>query len=338
MNLYICSTYYHVLVTALKCIDSEDNNVIAVTGYIPSCDGLVERLRKSKIFSDVVFLPRIDPTNKFEYLHWLIVNNLRVKKLVQFDFTSFCNIYIFMDDICYARYFKREHIYYHIIEDGYDAFKKNKMQNSPFLYTVKKRDDWKSRVRNILFPFNSDNVKYYLDCKYVKSLEVNDKKDLIIDATDSRVKEVSKKNLFNKMNIENYKNVVLSIFLESLDIVNLKNMCIILTYCFFADKKIETIEAQTMLYKEVCDYYSELGLVPIIKPHPRDNVDYSSLKCFTLSKTFPAELISYLDQGRVKRYFSIFSSAVNSYEHDKVDFFDTIDAWKAFYKSYKSRT
>ncbi len=325
MNLYICSTFYHVLITVLKSIHTNKENAIAITGYIPEYDSLIAKLRKSDLFGDVIFLEQFSPQNDYEKEKWGKINVKKIEDKYSKLFYEYNEIYLFMDDICYARYLKTKHIYYNIIEDGFDCFKKTKMANSRFLYMVQDRKiGLNKKIYYLFHPYDYYNIDYYLKCKYVKTLEVNENIDLIINGKDKRVIEEKREQLFRLLD-DDCKNVVIDIFLNDERIFKSDRIALVLTYCFYTDGKIDSEEKQVELYKRVCDYYRNKGLIPVIKPHPRDSVDYSCLNCQLLSKNFPAELIEYLDENKIIKYFSIYSSAIHRFDKIKVDYFETID-------------
>lgn len=327
MDLYICSTYYHVLITCLKAIDNK-KIVIGITDYIPEAKALFSRAKESSLFLEAVFLNRYEPSNRIERLYWRKTLIKRIEENESIDFLKYDNIVVYMDLICYALYFKEKGIGYHIIEDGFDTFKV--ILNSPFREMVERNDTLKQKILSYLFPYYIRNTRYYLDSECVLSIEVNDKNGIAIDNNDERVKEVPKAILYSRID-ESSENI-LGVFLEEKDIEDLEidNIALVLTYCFTNDKVLKNENEQIKLYKEVFNRYSSYGYNIVIKPHPRDEVDYSSLGCKIMNKNFPAELLKYTIDKKVARYVSIFSSSGNNFDATKMDYYKTIED---FYES-----
>ena len=336
MNLYICSTYYHVLISVLKSLDNSENE-IAVTDYIPENSKLIERLRKSGLFQKVHEFQNYGPENKLEGLFWRrIFEDIKFRKYgPKVEFLNYANIYLFMDDICYAHYLKDHKIEYNVIEDGYNSFKM--IEKSPFSYMVRKNCGIKNKIKNILFPLNYRNSQYYQRCGLIKSIEVNEKQGIVLDIYDERVIELPRKKLFDKINNEN-RNRILNVFLDDRTIESIE-MCpvaLILTYCFYTDGIMKSEHEQVELYANVCSRYLQMGFRPVIKPHPRDCCNYKSIKgASVIDRYFPAELVKYLEEKiEIDKYVSIYSSSVNNFDKRKVDYFSTIEEF--YNKKYVS--
>ena len=67
MKLYVCSTYYHILISCLKSIENKDVSIM-VTDYIPNADEIFENLKKNRLFNQVFYVKNIsyEPKNKLK--------------------------------------------------------------------------------------------------------------------------------------------------------------------------------------------------------------------------------------------------------------------------------
>lgn len=328
-TLYLCSTYYHTLITLLKCIDSNEENEIGVIGYIDNGEILARKIEQSGIVSKSHFLKVIHPRNKIESLFWKKYSVQRFQNEVEIDFREYDKIFCYMDATCYAKYLKDSHINYFLIEDSYDVFKI--IDKSRFAFMLTYDYPLFRKLINIFFPNNFHNYKYFLDSNEIEGIEVNSKEGIVLKE-DTRVKELPRVMLFNKINKYNIEKI-LRIYLDDTSFLNNKHIALVLTYCFYNDNQLKNDLEQKELYKKVVKLYQDDGFNVIIKPHPRDKVDYSDiLHVNVLDKNFPSELIKYIDKGNIERYISIFSTATKSYPEEKVDFFDSIDTFMKIYE------
>lgn len=187
-----------------------------------------------------------------------------------------------------------------------------------------------------MLPWNYFNTRYYLDDPNILSLEVNQIEGAVIDRTDSRIIECPRRKLFGIVD-HNQKNldVVMLIFKD--DIAAFRecdNIALILTYCLSADGKMRSTDEQLALYSKVCDCYWQKKMTPVIKPHPRDLTDYSSLNVDVVNKNFPSELLYYIDQNKIVKNVSIYSTSTSLFPKEKVDYYETP---KSFIKAYETQ-
>lgn len=327
MDLYVCSTYYHILITVIKCLKNKGVNDIAITHYIYDGKAICKKLEESNIFRCVYYWENNDyqPNGILEKLFWRKkVFISKVDQNLELNLNIYSNINIFMDYIWFAKYCKDKKIHYNIIEDAMDVFKY--IYKSPYSFMVIKKKNLKNlikRVLTIIFPYNYYSYEYYLDCKYIDNIEVNEKKDIYLKQSQ-KIHEVSRKDMFLELS-DDEKKQILKIFSLNTDIVNNKNMAIIFTYAFVTDKVIKDDIEQFKLYQKLCSMYSKEYTV-ILKPHPRDNVDYSELKnAIVMKKEFPSELINFINNDNIKKYISIFSHCVDVYPKDKVVYYELDD-------------
>lgn len=335
MDLYICSTYYHVLITLLKASKSNDRNSrgmysVILLDTIYSAIELDNRIRETRLFNTVQIINT--PTyvkNKsiFDKLFW---KKAGVKKLdLDFidAFSKYRNIYLYMDDTWLADYFKCKNIKYHLIEDSIDGYKH--ILNNRY---ARLADPSKNGWLNILykfFPNAEGNYKFLLDCEQVIDIEVNQIKGTIFENQDqSRLIEVPREKLFKLLEDKSLLNKVINVFLDDRNIIDGDNIAIIFTSPFFDDKLVDSEESQLKIYEKLLSKYDGYNI--LIKAHPRDVTDYTKLEGVrVIPKNFPSELIAYLDQSKIMKYISIASHSVDIYPKEKVDFYelDEVKQW-----------
>lgn len=327
MNAYFCSTYYHVLITYLKALCSEDKIDVFLLDYIENANVLAERFRTDNIFNYINVLEAPEFVYHKNIIEKLFANKIYKKRFKDFnlDVNTYDSMYLYMDDTWLARYFKLENIKYNLIEDSLDAFKY--IMNNRYkelvrpeyhhLYTLYK-----------FFPYAEGNHKHFLDSPSVLSIEVNDRNGIVLQ-NDSRIVELPRTVLFNQLKNPTTAKKIIDIFLNNNDILTENNIVIVFTSPFCVDGLVQTEKDQIQLYRKLIKHYE--NNIVYIKTHPRDRTDYTVINNVkVMPKNFPSELISYLDQSRISKFISIASHCVDIYPQDKVDFYELeeVKKWK----------
>lgn len=292
-KIYICTTYYHVLITLAKSLLDKEETDIVLCDDIIGAENLCDKLNEYNIFKKVYFvrqsiIPELVSKNFLKNLFCLHKFNCTMaKKYINIDFNKYSDIYIFHDDTKIGHYLNDAGHYYHLIEDSLNFYQK--ILRTPFSYAV--ISDWKYYLKRIL------NYKYLPlgNSKYVIDVEVNENKNLKIKR--KKIVEVNRNDLLNKVFLE-YKNIIFDIFLK-IDVNNLlhiKNKALILTEPLYEDNILQSEQEQIDFYKVIAEDLKKKFNV-YIKPHPRDCIDYSL--CISdiniIKKEFPIEVFNYIE-------------------------------------------
>lgn len=296
-RLFICSTYYHTLITCIKAMSGIQTE-IAVTDYIPEAEGLSERLQKSGLFGKVMLLhtPReYKPANAFDKLFFLHSRNRSlVSRQLTVDLSGYDEINIFHDDTWFARYLKDARIPYVLIEDALDSFKS--IDQSVFGYMTKNGPkQWIKKLLGYGYVFVDQ-------CPCVQSIEVNSADGLDFSC---EVKEVPRKPMFDSLSEADRKKLA-DIFLPDVHDESALHGTLILTQPF-ADDGLMSLERQKEIFAGLSRSYPDA----VIKPHPRDIADYSDLGCPMLPKNVPFEVIEMCCSPHYSLAVSVSSTAVN---------------------------
>lgn len=279
--LFVCSTYYHALISCVKTFHFKDKPEVLITEYISEGLLLKKRLAESNLFDFVYFLKNPSeyvPKNKIDKLINLHrINRAKIASQICFDFASYDEIYLFHDDIWVAHYLKDKRIKYNLIEDALDNLKI--LSDTPFRYMVY-HNSIKSKIKRIL----NYGYMYFDNSPAVKSIEVNDKSGL----TFKNLVEVPRKEMFKGLSQQELKS------LESIFCPNLREYycgdTLLLTEPFSVEKSM-TSDEQERFYLNLAKQCS--GKV-YIKPHPRDKCCYEGLDEKILPKNVPLEILFLL--------------------------------------------
>ena len=272
---------------------------------------IIERLRKSNVFSNVSVVDLSYCAKGIKHYFCFLNTIIDIRKKIknkQYDFTEYDEVYIFQDYGAIGYLLSRQNIKYNLLEDGTDCYKN------------RYNDIWKKRKSKWFLKYIKKIFRFYdrAQSKYIKSIEVNDAKDLYIK--HDNIVELPKEELFNSLTDEE-KNVVLKVFLENDNILKEKEIdLLILTQPLDVDGFVESEEQKIEVYKKIIDEFSENGKV-IIKPHPRDESDYkkifsSNSLVEVMDKSFPIEIINFFNIV-IKNVVTIKSTALNNIENCK---------------------
>ncbi len=342
-RIYVCHTLYHVYVTLLKEYNLKQTAwgqaEIALSTMSKEFGGLKERLEETGMFRQVhTFVEKKDSEfpelEKYKKPHnnvlWHMVNRIIFTKkfpklmesYVNIDFARYRDIYVYCDWDPIGHYLSYKKIYYHALEDGLDCLK----NLDGARYENRGHFGLKAFLasKNIIFMQNGYG-KYCLD------MEINDRSVLKYDY--KKYKEVPRKPLEKNLTPEQ-KQVILQTFMpDAKEVIaslgeKAKGGCVLfLTQPHPRDPKIR----ERICRDIISDYCG--GYHVVIKPHPRDIVDYAALcpDCTVIKGKFPIEVLNFIEGVRFKKAISIVTTAL-----DTLDFADEkLNLGQSFWDAYE---
>lgn len=302
--LYICSTSYHLYITLLKQFELCRKNVDLVI-----CDDIVEgkkitaRIKSLNLFRNVWFveqslLPDWVAKNRFERIFFQHRKRRKlIKPYIPFKIYTYRHIYIFHDDIALGRYLVDSYKRYHLIEDSYNFFQR--LYETPQVRCLRTQSRYYkiARLLNIgYFPLGHSIL--------LKDVEVNENKHLQIPC--KKIVETPRKLLRERLTPKDLQT--LSYIFDYEHSLDIDNVALILTEPLYLEQKCNTQDEQLSIYKYVCEHFMTKGCNVLLKPHPRDQIDYSSLDVIILKQCVPIELMFDLGVKDINCLFSISSS------------------------------
>lgn len=288
MNLYICSTYYHVYVALLKhfaCREKQDTDLV-ICDDIPAGEQLVNRIRKASLFGNVWFvrqreLPQVSSKNWVDAVfsqHKRRAATLR--RLLPLSIWDYQNIYIFHDGTPLGSYLNDEKCPYHLLEDSlnfyqyvYQSSQAHLLRPHNFRYFVRRL------LKTGYFPLG--------ESPYLLDIEVNDQNNIQIPSR--KVIERPRAELEKQLTPDQIQ-LIFEVFGYHEQVLSGQKNAIILTEPLYQDNHCQTQEAQHEIYRTIVEYLLEKGLYVHIKPHPRDTIDYSEYPVVVIDRNFPSEL------------------------------------------------
>lgn len=313
-NIYFCNTYYHVLISILKTMkDKNCKSDLVVTSDIYNNNlvkdiNLINRIKNKKIFNSVIVYDyskieiEIQESRFTAIKRFFLTNYLAIKD--ELKLKSYDKIYIFFDGSLIGHLLNVKKIKYNLLEDGMDTFKIN--------YLLKNhQQNKKNKIKGI--------IKYYLnfrefgESKYIESIEVNNADGL--EFLNKKIIEYPKKKLFDSFS-KNELEDVSKIFMPELCLENMINSNLLITQPLFQDGYCDSIDNQINIYKSILNEVNLKEENVIIKPHPRENIDYKKYfpNSMILLKNFPLEIL-YFYNVKFKKIISISSTSINLFEN-----------------------
>ncbi|HIY83613.1 MAG TPA: alpha-2,8-polysialyltransferase family protein [Candidatus Rubneribacter avistercoris] len=283
---YICHTYYHVYVAALKAHALSQKADIIIVDTIPNVSALSSSIASSGIFQSVGVVARgFSCTGQKSYLlgtvwaktHKKILHD-RYGLLRKYD-----HICMFNDITEMGALLAALKVHYHLLEDGldcYSVFDQNVPRRHPFI----KKLLW----RTIGLPYALASSSY---CKLV---EVNSMQD-VHTFFSAPVIEVPRRPLIE--GDEGWPKLVLSVF-NCPDLKHSEGGVLILTTSTLDPSDFGPYESAVEVIERVVDLFADESCY--IKPHPFDVVDYGVLssKATVLNKDFPIEVLEFIEGMR----------------------------------------
>lgn len=345
-RIYVCHTYYHVFVSILKEYNFYKNDVGNATMVLSTMstdfENLKDRLSKSNIFHEVLVYDEkpftfFDELTKYKQNTGNIVSNLinRViftkkyarlqEQYIPTDFSKYDEVFVFCDSDPIGYYLNYKRIEYCELEDGLDTLS---------VFNHAKYDNmgsWKlkrfmSMYLNLIFI--QDGYSKYCTC-----VEVNNK-SIVHDIADcNKYIEVSRNDMIEALSPEE-KKTILSVFVKNMDKItetlgNLKEgekSVLILT------EPLCELDVRKQIFRDLVSEYSKEGVV-LIKPHPRDMLDYNELfpNELVFDKTVPMEMFRLLEGVRFSKVVSVYTQLASiTFADEKVylgnDFMDKYEA------------
>ncbi len=309
--IYVVSTYYHAYISCVKQLVNRCNADILVTGYIPESDILAQRLRESGLFGAVYradnpceYVPR-NRADKALHLHKR--NAQMIEPFLPVDFRGYETVCIYHDDTWVAHYLKNRRIPYRLIEDGLDSLKH--IKDTSFAYMARGGFvPFVKRIFRIGYVFNGSDP-------LTTAVEVNDRNGVCVSrCAKKKLVEVSRKELFSRLT-ESDAEVLKRVFSRDVPEIDPTRTVLMITQPFCVDDPTISPDEQISLYRLLAGEELENGDALVIKPHPRDIIDYSAVfpHAVILNKNIPAEMLVYYNIGSdIKKMIGFNSTALNT--------------------------
>lgn len=344
-RIYVCHTYYHVYVTFLKelnfPVEKRGQATLVLSTMSNDFETFAGRALASGLF-EAVYEYDEKPDSYFEKLAPLkedrgnIVLNMlsRIRFCREFarlqapfvpvDFKQYKNIYVFCDSDPIGYYLNYNRIYYHAVEDGLNclAYYDTARFDNRGAFKLKA---FMSKFLNLIFIQNGYG-------RYCKDMEVNDIS--MIKHPCPYYKEMPRQQYVNAL-IDADKQIILKAFVKDYDALadalkqaeaTGREKILILT------EPLCDLVTRERIFRDIIDMYGRNAVV-VLKPHPRDVLDYGSLfgEYFRIDKTVPMEMLNFIPGAHFHKVISVLTeTAAIAFADEKIklgpDFMDAYEA------------
>lgn len=306
MNIFICETYYHLLISMIKNIHCENKNDLIIFGdrldnSLVDNKILISHLIESQIFRKIYIL---DYKQDFKrYSHYGVLYQIHryffinsIKKNIEKTLIDYHQIYLFNDISTIGKCINKLHKKYILLEDGLDCF-----QNNHNIIEI--NSSFKRIIKQILYGSSqlgqSKNIEY---------IEVNNKNNIFIK--NKKIIEAKKDNMFNALSLKD-KQLIFNIFSTQINLNYTENYSLMITQPLYNDGLLSSLDEQISIYRYIANHYIKEEKL-IIKTHPRENIDYLSYfpNAIILDKNFPIEIISFQNKINFHKIITVSSTSI----------------------------
>lgn len=312
-DVYICETSYHLLITLIKASINQGSKykLILGTGKVIDSD-VIKRIEESNLFESI---ERYDGLEKYDtmldYSGFFPLRGISLRKqldrFVQWNYNKSDDYYMYNDVSILGKWFNAHKIKYHLIEDGLDTYT---------LPTVHSNNYPESKTKRAVRQFFNAGFYCFGESKYTSSIEVNKMEGLQFDKRGKNIIVVPRKELFSKLSNSD-KRRILEIYLGSKKVNDIKEKLLgkegtlLLTQPLSFDA-MTSREIHRKFYLDIAREYAVGQL--IIKPHPRDDMDYHELFPEALvieDKYLPVETLGFLEGITISKAVTWCSTSIN---------------------------
>jgi len=186
-------------------------------------------------------------------------------------------------------------------------------KNSIFLLHTK---NWKSKILNLFRLRHFGNAEYHRNIKYIECQSI----DQLPNSLKNKFKQSDIGQLEAQLN-EEQKQTIANVFGIQVVPPWMYGCQLLLTQPLFAHGFARNEDHQVEIYKKIITTYCKEEKCIIIKPHPRDFVDYSKYdmgkEIFMLKKETPFEIYKFLGVS-FKKYITLWSTSIEDIDSSRV--------------------
>ena len=311
-SLYICHTVYHLYISILKAFLQDSICDVILVDTIPDGLGICQRLEDTQLFGKVVYLDRKD-VFKVKYKEYLknFLNYFYNKEYITSKLgyiKEYDNVYIFNDYTEIGCFLVNNDIKYHLLEDGLDVYKQ---------FDVFEEIGRGYYIKKILFqlfniPYSVGMTKQCID------VEINDAVGLKTKI-DKPIIVQNRKELEDRVG-SSFLSIVFKVYgVDSITVP--KNSVLIITQVLTEICVVDNKKEQYRFYEDIVkEYFKDYSV--FIKPHPRDEIDYTPLKkvynITILKKQIPMEVYACFPNFHFDIVVTYSSTSTNSKFANKI--------------------
>lgn len=322
-RIYVCHTFYHAYIACLKELDLPKEKwgeaTLVLSKMSNDFGNLRERVAKSGLFEAVLdydekeesFFPELaalrqDTGNLIKNMLQRIRFTKKFGKLqapyVPVDFREYGDVYVFCDSDPIGYYLSTHKIPYHALEDGLDCIK--------YYDTARFDNRGHFELKAWMAAHNLIHIQNGYS-KYCIDMEVNDISAL--EYPCPKYIEKPRKELTEHLT-EDAKQMLTDIFIENKEELekNMKEDGGKKHRILVLSEPLCDLETRKRIFADIIEEYQTIDgqqAAVLIKPHPRDVVDYRKVfpEHIVLDGKFPMEILNYVEGLTFDKVISVFT-------------------------------
>ncbi len=323
-RIYVCHTYYHVYVACLKELnlpqEKRGKATLVMSTMSNDFGDLKDRAAVCGLFEAVYMFEEQEDVNfpgimKYHTdrgnLFFNLLARIRYTRLlgkaqepyVPVNFKEYGDVYVFCDSDPIGYYLSYKKIHYHALEDGLDCIS---------TYDTARYDNrGHFKLKAFLASLNLIFIQNGWG-KYCLDMEVNDIS--VLPYPCPKYIEQSRQELAEGLTKED-QALLVRLFVANIEEIQEKlsmgrEKVLLLT------EPLCELPVRERIFRDCIDLYGQpegTEAVILIKPHPRDLLDYETLfpEYIILDRKFPMEVLNYIEGLRFRRVISVFTVVRN---------------------------
>lgn len=259
-DLYICYTYYHLLITIIKSLTNNLQYDLLISIDIPQIDKMIDKIKQIKTIGNIYIINEAPYIELYESKNAIIakITKRRIlskvfNEMTNINILGYDNIYTYNDMNLASSYLIVNEKKYHLIEDALDFF--NYFDE---YYNLKKWQYTQSNIFHKLKAWLKIGTNPWGQNKYCLDIEVNDISKIKI--SNKKVKELRRRKLFDSLTKQD-KVIIYNLFtgnnVTERVIKGEKKQMILFTQPLFKDGFVKSEMEQLIVYKNIINEYYE---------------------------------------------------------------------------------
>jgi len=346
-RLFICERPYPLYRTLIKCINDSQNNDILISNHVEGMEKMYPILKDTNIFKHVFFFDDIMYKKFYSY-----GKEYEFRKFPKGIFILFRKLRMYIELQKKAENIKLPN---GLDIETYDEIYVNDAVSTIMLHlcSKKKKMIWVEHAKNV---FSNDfcqlpiihwicfkvlsileklGITYALHgaSKWVKAVEVNKNRNLISLIRKKEIREVDIDQLLKNISKKD-KDYIFELYCKAyhVELDKEKPFYIILTAPLYFDNLVSSEKEQIKVYKNLIEREIRTYTNVLIKPHPRDEVEYKKMipEVTVIESCFSAEVFNLSSKLQLEGVYGIRTSTINAFTNAKIRKSYSVDQIKDF--------
>ncbi len=330
-QLILCERPFMVYKAILKAMNSDDCIDIVLSNHMPGLEKIYNPLINAHIFNKVFYYDDV--------LYQDYIKNEKLSEYVKFPNILWAWPRKLVKYFRYQKLARKElkpegldfHVYDEILANDGVSTMNFKLNFEKIFYVVSEHGRGNFRLKiplhilavyiTIILDYFNIIVAYSGSSKYVQAVEVDRNEDLVCYIKNrKKVRECRISALENALT-EEKKDIIYRIYAEAFGLPKKfdAEVNLLLTGPLAHDGVLASEKDQLNCYYDAVNLNCDMTKKLVIKPHPRDEVDYSRKfpNAIIVNKVVTSEVLSFCASLKIDKVVTIYSTSISSFQKAK---------------------